>query len=63
MHTRLVKVFVINFEKDKVLCYKQKIATTFEVHLKVLQNSFSFAGRTNTHIVCECATNKAYINH
>ena len=32
----LVKVFVINLEKDKILCYKQKIATMFEVHHKVL---------------------------
>ena len=36
MDARLVKVFVINLEKDKILCYKQKIATMFEIHLKVL---------------------------
>ena len=34
MSARLVKVFVINLEKDKVLCYKQKIATMFKVHHK-----------------------------
>ena len=72
MYARLVKVFLINLEKDEVLCYMQKIATMFEVHHRVLQNSFNFcwshqhtfAGHTNTHIsVCECATNKAYKNH
>ena len=30
-------VFVINLEKDKVLCYKQKIATMMEIHHKVLK--------------------------
>ena len=36
MSARLVlKVFVSNLEKDKFLCYKQEIATMFEIHHKV----------------------------
>ena len=49
MGKRLVKVFVINPEKDKFLCYKHKTATMFEVHHTVY--CFSFAGHTNTNIV------------
>ena len=33
---RLVKVFVINLEKDKTLCYRQKIIAMFKVLQKVL---------------------------
>ena len=51
MDATLVKVFVISLEKHKILSYKQKIATMFKVLHKVLQNSFSFAGHTNTYIV------------
>ena len=52
MGARLVMVFVINLEKDIFLCYKQKIATMFEVHHKVkfFLNTIN-AGQANTHIV------------
>ena len=64
MGARLVKVFVINLEKDKFLCYMQKIATVFEVDMSHKVKFFQFWwSHQHTQSGCECATNKAYIDH
>ena len=63
MYARLVSVFVINVEKHKVLCYKQKIADMFENTTKYCKILMFCWSHQHTHSVCECTTNKAYINH
>ena len=52
MGARLVNVFVINLEKDKLLCYKQIIATMFEVHRKVKFFQFCWSHQ-HTHSVTD----------
>ena len=58
MGARLFKMFEINLEKNKFICYKQKIATMFEVHHKVKFFRFYWSHQ-HTESACECASNEA----